>query len=91
MQKSVVRQSDGLVINRIEIREGSKWTPPDGCILMDDGHIGQTWNGKEFIDPEPLPEPEPPRDPLSEIDELKLRLQKAETDITDLKSVKDIK
>ena len=91
MQKSVVRLSDGLVINRIEIHKDSKWTPPDGCILMDNGYIGQTWNGKEFVDPEPLPEPEPPRDILAEIDELKLKMNKVESDINSLKSTPSIK
>lgn len=90
MQKSLIRQSDGLVINRIEYDPKSNWIPPKGHILMDDGKIGQTWDGKVFIDPEPLPEPEPPRDPLNEIDELKQRLQKAEDDITDLKSASSI-
>ncbi len=44
MKKSVVEESTGLVINVIEIKDGSKWTPPEGCVLMVGGEIGDTWN-----------------------------------------------
>lgn len=86
MQKSLIRQSDGLVINRIEYDPKSNWIPPKGHILMDDGKIGQTWDGKVFIDPEPLPEPEPPRDLEAEIDTLKADIVKLKTDVESLKS-----
>jgi hypothetical protein len=86
MQKSIIRQSDGLVINRIEYDSKSNWTPPDGHILTDDGKIGQTWDGKAFIDPEPLPEPEPPRDLEAEIDALKADTEKLKIDVKSLKS-----
>ena len=75
MRKAVVRESDGLVTNVIEIEEMANWSPPGGCYLIDateDGSPGDTWDGKKFVKPE-LPEPEPVRDLAAlaaEIDDL---------------------
>jgi hypothetical protein len=58
MRKAVVRESDGFVVNVIEIEEGANWKPPEGCYLIDaerDGSPGDTWDGKQFIKPEPAP------------------------------------
>jgi hypothetical protein len=60
MRKAVVRNSDGFVINVIEIEDGANWKPPDDCYLVDaekDGSPGDTWDGKKFIKPEPPPSP----------------------------------
>ncbi|GAI66609.1 unnamed protein product [marine sediment metagenome] len=64
MRKAVVRDSDGFVQNVIEIEEGAKWEPPEGCILVDaegGGSPGDTWDGEKFIRPPEPPPPEPPR------------------------------
>lgn len=79
MRKAVVRQSDGLVTNVIEIEQGTDWQPPQGCVLVDakDAGPGDTWDGMKFIKPE-LPPPEPPRDLAAEIDELRARVEELE-------------
>lgn len=53
MRKAVVDKT-GLVINAIEIEEGSKWQPPEGCYLLDEkisetANIGDTWDGTKII------------------------------------------
>ena len=48
MKKSVVRKSDGVVVNIIEIEDGANWEPPEGCELMDGGEIGDVWDGVKF-------------------------------------------
>lgn len=53
MRKSVARQATGLIINVIQIEDGAIWSPPKGCILMDGGEIGDTWDGTHFIKPIP--------------------------------------
>ncbi len=56
MRKAVVRDSDGLVLNVIEIEGDSTWPTPPDCTLVDaetDGSPGDTWNGEIFIPPEP--------------------------------------
>lgn len=73
MRKAVVGLASGKVVNVIEIEEGAKWSPPEGCALMDGGEIGDTWDGKKFIKPE-IAEPVPPRDLAKEIDDLKARV-----------------
>ncbi len=82
--KSVVRESDGLVINRIEIEKDSTWECPKGCVLMDGGEIGDTWGGEKFITPEPKPV-EPERDLIKEIDVLTAEVEQLKTDVSDLK------
>ena len=83
MRKALVRQSDGYVVNVIEIEEGANWQPPDGCYLIDagDSSPGDTWDGARFVKPE-LPSPELPRDVLAEIDEIKAKI----ADYDDLKA-----
>ena len=78
MRKSVVNAT-GKVINIIAIEDGSTWIPPEGCVLMDDGEIGDTWNGTKFIRSEIISEAVVTRDPLAEIDTLK----------SDLRAIKD--
>ncbi len=54
MRKALVRQSDGYVLNVIEIEEGANWQPPPGSVLVDtvdNGAPGDTWDGKKFIQP----------------------------------------
>ncbi len=72
MRKAIVRNSDGFVINIIEIEQGANWQPPGDSYLIDagNGETGDTWDGENFIKPEPII-PEPPRDLAAEIDELK--------------------
>lgn len=63
MRKAVVRNTDGFVVNVIEIEEDSKWEPPEGCHLIDaaGGSPGDTWDGVKFVKPPEPPPPEPPR------------------------------
>ncbi len=79
MRKAVVRQSDGFIENVIEIEPDSTWQIPEGCSLMDaeNGSPGDTWDGKKFVKPERI-EPEPPRDLVAELDDLKGRIAKLE-------------
>lgn len=60
MRKAVVEEATGKVVNVIEIEKDANWKPPEGCVLMDNGEIGDTWDGIKFIHPELLL-PEPPR------------------------------
>lgn len=55
MKKAIIRKSDGHVINVIEINTGSKYTPPDGCYLLDEKLSEKASRGKvlkdgQFID-----------------------------------------
>lgn len=48
MNKAIVK--DGVVINVIDIKTGSKWLPPEGCILLtalqsENAGKGDTWDG----------------------------------------------
>lgn len=69
MRKAVIRKTDGLVVNIIEWKPSSKWQPPEGCHLIaaGKGSPGDTWDGKKFVKPV-LPEPEPVRDRLAELE-----------------------
>lgn len=61
-RKAVVRTSNGLVENIIEIESDSDYTAPSGCTLVpatDDARIGGTWTGSAFTPP-----PVPGADPL---------------------------
>jgi hypothetical protein len=73
MKKSVVRKLDGVVINIIEIEEGAVWQPPEGCVLMEGGEIGDKWDGKKWLRGAALDEftPPPARDLAAELDELR--------------------
>ena len=56
MRQLVVRTSDGLVVNVVELAGGSNWTPPPGTFLLNlPGEIGDTWDGFNII-----PQPQPP-------------------------------
>jgi len=55
-RRALVRQSDGLVINVIELEEGANWSPPTGYILLDatisqTTDIGDTWDGLKVTKP----------------------------------------
>ncbi len=61
MRRAVVRDGDGLVLNVIEIEGNSIWPIPAGCTLVDavtSGSPGDTWDGDQFIAPEPSPSPD---------------------------------
>lgn len=60
MRKALI-DGQGLVLNVIEIEPDANWSPPEGCVLMDGGEIGDTWDGTKFVKPE-LPISEPPTD-----------------------------
>jgi len=80
MRKAIIRQSDGRVVNVIEIEAKANWKPPDDCQLADakDGSPGDTWDGTKFIKPETIV-PEPVRDLLAEIDTLEARIKRLES------------
>lgn len=81
MRKAIVRTDDGFVVNVIEIKNKSSWTPPKGSSLIDakDGSPGDTWDGKQFIKPPLIPAPVSELEVLKEdIDDLKARLLKLE-------------
>lgn len=77
MRKSLVEKATGKVINVIEIEEEANWSPPEGCILMDGGEIGDVWDGRKWIKTEPIV-PEPVRDLATEIDKLQLKVAELE-------------
>jgi len=79
MRKAIVRDTDGFVVNVIEIKTNSNWQPPGDCYLIDapDGSPGDTWDGTKFVKPEPVI-PEPVRDLAAEIDELKAKVAQLE-------------
>lgn len=57
-RKALVEDSTGLVVNVIEIEDSSNWPIPNGHFLIvatDKGGTGDTWNGSDFIIPEPEP------------------------------------
>jgi len=63
-RRALVRQSDGLVINAIELEEGSNWSPPIGHILLDATisqrtDIGDTWDGLKVTKPVAVIVPDP--------------------------------
>lgn len=80
MRKAVVRTTDGFVTNIIEIKKNANWQLPEGFYLIaaGKGSPGDTWDGKKFVKPE-LPTPEPPRVPLTEIDEIKAKIADYDT------------
>jgi hypothetical protein len=83
VRKAVVRETDGFVVNVIEIDFPTAWQPPEGCYCVDaekDGSPGDTWNGAKFIRPEPEPVI-PPRDLAAEVDQLKADLQAIKTKV----------
>ena len=53
MRKAMVRDSDGYVVNVIEIEKGADWQLPPEHSLIDagDGSPGDTWDGVQFIKP----------------------------------------
>jgi len=57
----------------------STWKPPEGHSLIDagNGSPGDTWDGRKFIKPV-LPEPEPVGNLVTEMDDLKTRIEKLE-------------
>jgi hypothetical protein len=66
IRRAIVNAQTGLVENVILLADGVNWQPPAGCsmITSDGAGIGDTWNGKAFIKPEPPPqEPPPPPEP----------------------------
>lgn len=60
-RKCLLDTSTKVVINAIELEDGANWSPPSGTELapQDDGNIGDTWDGTQFVPPPPPPEPEP--------------------------------
>jgi len=48
MRKTVI-SDDGLVINVVNVAEGSNWTPPVGTFGPDGGQLGQRWNGSAYV------------------------------------------
>lgn len=58
MRKAVVRDSDGFVENVIEIKANANWPIPEGHHLVQaktSGSPGDTWDGKDFVRPAPVP------------------------------------
>lgn len=77
MRRAVI-DTNGLVINVIEIEKDANWQPPEGCTLLTvtqsvDAGIGDTWDGKKIIKVIPIT-PEPIRDLAKEIDALTVRI-----------------
>lgn len=49
-RQAVIRTSDGLVVNVIELEPGANWTPPPGhsTRVSDVAGPGDTWTGTRF-------------------------------------------
>lgn len=63
MRKLLYRESDGEILNVIELEDGADWQPSEGQALLDDqpgANIGDTWDGEQIVKREPEP---PPPDP----------------------------
>ena len=60
MRMAVVKISDNLVTNVIELEPGADWNPPAGhsIRLAGNANPGDIWSGTEYIKPPP-----PPPDP----------------------------
>lgn len=58
MARKAVIDSDGIVVNVIELTDGTAWTPPSGCSVVDgDGAaLGGSYNSgtEQFTDPTPV-------------------------------------
>lgn len=78
MRKAII-DGQGLVQNVIEIEPEATFSLLEGYSLIDadNGSPGDTWDGEEFEKPE-LPEPEPRRNILAELDSHEKRIRKLE-------------
>jgi hypothetical protein len=58
MRYALIKILDGLVENVIELSNPADWNVPNGYQLLssETASVGDTWNGEEFIKPEPSPE-----------------------------------
>ncbi len=86
-RKALINDSTGFVVNVIEHEDDSDWTIPNGHSLIDavgKGGPGDTWNGNNFIKPEPGPLD--PNDVALKVLEDKLR-KKEPTTLADLKEM----
>ncbi len=71
MRKALIRESDGYVENVIVADDN--FPAPEGRILVesDSAGPGDTWDGTDFVRPDPPPSPEDPvRVPQLSADEL---------------------
>ena len=54
MRAAVIRESDSLVVNVIELEMDSNWEAPEGHFVRfaDNADIGMVWDGSILINPE---------------------------------------
>lgn len=52
-QKCLLDSTTKVVVNVIVLEDGAQWTPPDGTELapQNDGTMGDTWDGTQFVRP----------------------------------------
>lgn len=65
MQRPIIDDATGMVVNVIEIEAGADWSPPDGFTIgAAGGSIGDTWNGSEYVPTVTNEAPPPPVVPV---------------------------
>jgi hypothetical protein len=79
MKKAVIK--DGKVINIVKLEAKAKWTPPEGCTLVnaDGANLGDTYKDGKFTTPK-KGKKERPKSLKEELEDIKTRLAKLEKD-----------
>lgn len=54
MRAALIRESDGLVVNTIDLEQDSEWQAPEGHFIRfdDEAKMGMVWNGEALVEVE---------------------------------------